>query len=105
MDLVAVAREFGAPLTILAVVLLGLWRVLRWTATNIVEPVVTAHLGLIEGLKQSASQQVVAITKLCDLQEQIADDVRALRPRWLRSPTDATGQWESPTLGNSNVAA
>jgi hypothetical protein len=48
MDWVQVAQTFGLPVVLLLLLLLALWRVLRWTGDNVVKPLVAKHLEFMD---------------------------------------------------------
>jgi hypothetical protein len=74
MDDVAVKDLFnyGVPTGLLLLTMFGLWRMLLWAKTNVVEPVVRSHLALITSLTENVPRQSEKLTRVADAASAVA---------------------------------
>lgn len=49
--------NYGVPTALLAMICFGIWKVSNWAKIKVVEPVVKAHLELVEALKDAIPEQ------------------------------------------------
>jgi hypothetical protein len=64
--------NYGLPMTLLAVLVLGLWKVLAWARTAVVEPVVQAHMSLLATMKEHVALQTVKLEEVSRLAAEVA---------------------------------
>ena len=70
---VQVIQSLGVPVTILAVMVIGIWKVGRWMGENVIKPMVAAAILTLKtvqeaviSLKEDSERQTVAHVKLVE---------------------------------------
>lgn len=76
-SIVGVFKEFGFPAVMIALILVGLYRVSVWFAKHVASPLTESHINLVEQLGKSDQRQTEILARL--EQSQAASDARSER--------------------------
>lgn len=60
------AFNYGLPTVLLFALIVGLWKMILWAKTAVVEPVVTSHLSLIKALQEELEAMVQASGRMAE---------------------------------------
>ena len=66
MDWVQLLDRFGLPTAFLIVITWILWQAVRWSAKNVVEPLVSTHMRVINSLQESMERQTSTMEEVKD---------------------------------------
>ena len=74
--LTKLGKDFGVPVAFCAVLCTAIWLTGKWTATKIVEPLVTSHVEYLKGESADRKEIKSAIIKQTDILIEMRDDQR-----------------------------
>lgn len=71
-----VAERVGVPTALCAVLCIAIWFSVKWTAEEVVKPVISSHLKYLETEKDDRKEMKTALLKQTDILEDIRNDQR-----------------------------
>lgn len=71
-----VAERVGVPTALCIALCLAIWFSMKWTAEEVVKPVITSHIEYLKAEKEDRKEMKTALIKQTDLLEDIRNDQR-----------------------------
>jgi uncharacterized membrane protein len=76
MDWIELAQRFGFPVVMVIILIVAISRTAKWLATNVVEPVMKAHLAFLVEL-QGCLREISGLLKMnVQISQAITDDLQ-----------------------------
>lgn len=75
-SLTKIAKEFGVPTAFCAVLCTAIWFSVKWTAEEVVKPVISSHISYLKSEQEDRKEMKTALIKQTDILMDIRDDQR-----------------------------
>ncbi len=69
MDFLDIVKSIGFPSAVLVFVGIAIWRIMVWAGNKVVEPVVAAHIQLVESAKTTNETNAKTLEKMTAILE------------------------------------
>lgn len=71
-----VAEKFGVPTAFCTVLCTAIWFSVRWTAQEVIKPVISGHVSYLKAEQEDRKEMKTALIKQTAILEDIRDDQR-----------------------------
>lgn len=75
-SLAKLGKDFGVPTVFCAALCFAIWSSARWTAIEVVKPIINEHLNYLKGEESDRKEMKTALVKQTDILKEIRDDQR-----------------------------